>query len=185
MPLSTLLLLAVGLAMDAFAVATAAGAAIQRPTWRQYLRLSWHFGLFQALMPALGWLGGTLAQRLIAAHAPLVALLLLGGIGGHMIWESFHGDETTSCADPTTGTRLLALSVATSIDALAVGITLAALDVAILAPCLVIGGTASLFTASGLFLGAQVGCRLSLGRLAERLGGLVLVLLGLKMWWVG
>lgn len=185
MSFPTLLLLALGLAMDAFAVAAAAGAALQRPSPRQYFRLAWHFGLFQALMPAAGWLGGSLAQRFVAAHAPLVALLVLAGIGGHMIWESFHHDEDAVCADPTAGTRLIALSLATSIDALAAGVTLAVLDAAILVPCLVIGATAAALTAAGLFLGAQAGCRLPLGRLAERLGGVVLVLLGLKMWWAG
>jgi putative Mn2+ efflux pump MntP len=81
--------------------------------------------------------------------------------------------------------RLIALAIATSIDALAVGVSLALLDVPILAPCGVIGVTAALLTGVGLFLGAQVGCRVPLGAWAERFGGSVLVLLGIKIWWMG
>jgi len=178
MPLAALFLLALSLAMDAFAVALAAGAAIRHPTARQYFRLSWHFGLFQALMPAAGWLAGTLARDLVAAHTPLVAFLLLTGIGSHMLWESFHHEAEASCTDPTIGGRLIALSVATSIDALAAGGFLALIGVPLFLPCLIIGLTAAAGTALGLFLGAQVGCRLPLGRLAEALGGTVLIGLG-------
>ncbi|MBZ4684540.1 MAG: hypothetical protein JG774_285 [Desulfomicrobiaceae bacterium] len=180
-----LLFLAVSLAMDAFAVAVATGAALQHPTRGHYVRLCSAFGLFQALMPVAGWAGGSLARAFLAAYAPLLAFFLLAGIGLHMLWESRgHGTDTT-CTDPTQGMRLIALAIATSIDALAVGVSLALLDVPILVPCLVIGVTAALLTGVGLFLGAQVGCRVPLGAWAERFGGSVLVLLGIKIWWMG
>lgn len=185
MSLLALLFLAISLAMDAFAVAVAIGAAVQRPDMGHYRRLCSHFGLFQALMPALGWMGGSLARSFLTAYAPLLAFLLLTGIGLHMLWESFRRAAEDSCADPTQGMRLIALSIATSIDALAVGISLALLGIPILMPCVVIGITAAILTALGLFLGAQVGCRLPLGIWAERLGGSVLVLLGIKIWWMG
>jgi putative Mn2+ efflux pump MntP len=180
-----LLFLAASLAMDAFAVAVATGAALQHPTRGHYARLCSAFGLFQALMPVAGWAGGSLARAFLAAYAPLLAFFLLAGIGLHMLWESQGHEADTTCTDPTQGMRLIALATATSIDALAAGVSLALLGAPILAPCVVIGVTAALFTAVGIFLGAQVGCRVPLGAWAERFGGSVLVLLGIKIWWMG
>ena len=114
-----LLALAVALAMDAFAVAVAAGLAIKLLTKRHVFRLAFHFGLFQALMPTLGWTAGFALHRIIAAFDHWIAFGLLAFVGGKMIRDAFFGAEETLDAsrDPTSGWSLVVLSVATSIDA--------------------------------------------------------------------
>jgi manganese efflux pump family protein len=178
--LLTLLGIAVGLAMDAFAVAISIGLNAQDCGLRKTVRLAWHFGLFQALMPILGWLAGSFVEQWISAVDHWIAFGLLAAIGGHMIYEALHGDEEerASC-DPTRGRRLVLLSVATSIDALAVGLSLAVLGVAIWWPALVIGIVAFAFTAVGLHLGRRFGSLL--GRRMEIVGGLILIGIGVRI----
>jgi putative Mn2+ efflux pump MntP len=175
--------LAVALAMDALAVAIAAGVALRKVDWRQTFRLSWHFGLFQALMTIAGWAVGLTVYRLIAAFDHWVAFGLLVLIGGKMIVESRcrdgSGAEGKRGYEPTRGWTLVVLSVATSIDALAAGLSLSLLRVTIWLPALVIGVVAALFTAGGLHLGVLVGKRTRLGQRAELVGGVVLLLIGL------
>ncbi|RMF42991.1 MAG: manganese efflux pump, partial [Deltaproteobacteria bacterium] len=134
MDILTLLALAVALAMDAFAVALGTSLALPRLTGRHLFRLGWHFGLFQALMPIAGWLAGLTVQRWIVAIDHWIAFGLLLFIGGRMIREAIAGEEERSETDPTRGWSLVLLSVATSIDALAVGLTLAMLGVSIWFP---------------------------------------------------
>ena len=131
-PVSTLTLLgiALGLAMDAFAVAIGAGLQLCNVTKRQTFRLAWHFGLFQAFMPILGWLAGLTLVEYIAPVDHWIAFGLLAFIGGKMIYEALkHQDEEVDRCDPTKGWRLVMLSIATSIDALAVGLSMAVLGV--------------------------------------------------------
>src|SRR5450759_3236791 len=125
----TLFGIAVALAMDAFAVALATGLALSIMNGRHLFRLGFHFGLFQAMMPVIGWLAGMTIQAWIAAYAHWVAFFLLAFVGTKMIYEAFadHGEEDL-IRDPTRGWSLIILSVATSIDALAVGLTLAILN---------------------------------------------------------
>jgi len=131
----TVFLIALGLAMDAFAVALSGGFAAGRATPRKTLRLAWHFGLFQFLMPILGWAAGLTVQSLIQAFDHWVAFALLAGIGGKMVYESFKtAKEETKTSDITRGVPLILLSFATSIDALAVGLSLSLLRVRILYP---------------------------------------------------
>ena len=153
------LTLAVALAMDAFAVAVATGLNLKTVSVRQTFRLSWHFGLFQALMPILGWGGGSLVRSLIADYDHWIACGLLVFVGGHIIKEAFE-PEQRDCQrkDPTRGMTLVMLSVAVSIDALAVGLSLAMLNVTIFIPALIIGIVALLFTMLGLHLGKMI-CR--------------------------
>ena len=126
----TLLGIALGLAMDAFAVAIGAGLQLCNVTKRQTFRLAWHFGLFQAFMPILGWLAGLTLVDYIAPVDHWIAFGLLAFIGGKMIYEALkHDDEEADRCDPTKGWRLVMLSVATSIDALAVGLSMALLGV--------------------------------------------------------
>jgi len=180
MSLLTLLGIAVGLAMDAFAVAIGIGLNAQECGLRKTLRLAWHFGLFQALMPILGWLAGRTIEQWISAVDHWIAFGLLAGIGGHMIYEALHGDEEAKAAcDPTRGRRLILLSVATSIDALAVGLSLAVLGMQIWWPAVVIGVVAFAFTAVGLHLGRRFGGLL--GRRVEIVGGLILIGIGVKI----
>ena len=176
----SLIALAVALAMDAFAVALAAGAILQPLTFRPCFRLAFHFGLFQAMMPVIGWLAGLTVQSFVAAWSHWIAFLLLLYIGGRMVHEALNGAEDGERAnDPSRGLTMVALSVATSIDALAVGLTLAMLDVVIWVPSLVIGLVACGFTVIGLLLGTRAGQRW--GKRVEVAGGTILIGIGLKI----
>jgi manganese efflux pump family protein len=175
----TLIGVAVGLAMDAFAVSIGAGLTLKTVDARQTFRLAWHFGLFQALMPIIGWLAGLSVERWIAPVDHWIAFGLLAVIGGKMIYEALTDDEETRRGDPTKGWSLVLLSVATSIDALAVGLSLALLDVSIWWPAVVIGLVAGAFTTVGMQLGKRFGALL--GRRMEVVGGIVLIAIGVKI----
>ena len=175
----TLLGIALGLAMDAFAVAIGAGLQLCGATPRQTFRLAWHFGLFQAFMPIIGWLAGRTVSEYIEPVDHWIAFGLLAFIGGKMICEAFHHDEDAEVCDPTKGWRLVMLSIATSIDALAVGLSLALLDVSIWWPALVIGVVAGVLTVVGMELGKRFGALL--GRRMEIVGGIILIGIGVKI----
>jgi len=176
-----LLALAVALAMDAFAVAIVTGLTLTSMTRRHVFRLAFHFGLFQALMPVIGWLAGSSVHEYIAAFDHWIAFGLLGFVGGKMLWGGAHEDlgEGPAGSDPTSGWSLLVLSVATSIDALAVGLSLAMVGAAIVVPALVIGLVAAAFTAVGMVLGRRIGALW--GKRVEVLGGLILIGIGIKI----
>lgn len=185
MHLLTVLGIAVALAMDAFAVAIAAGVNLKQVSLRQTFRLSWHFGLFQAMMPVIGWSLGTSVHGYIETYAHWLAFGLLALVGTNMLREAVLTDEEDEEEKPrkdaTRGMSLVMLSVATSIDALAVGLSMSLLRVSIVAPAIVIGVVAGLFTIIGLHLGKRVA---RLGRVstwAEVVGGLVLWLIGLNI----
>jgi putative Mn2+ efflux pump MntP len=176
----TLLGIALGLAMDAFAVAISAGLQLCEVTPRQTFRLAWHFGLFQAFMPIIGWLAGRTLVQYIAPVDHWIAFGLLAFIGGKMVYEALQerGEDAAAC-DPTKGWRLVMLSIATSIDALAVGLSLAVLGVSIWYPALVIGVVAGALTTLGMELGKRFGALL--GRRMEIVGGLILIAIGVKI----
>jgi putative Mn2+ efflux pump MntP len=178
----TLLGIAAGLAMDAFAVAIATGIVLGTVSGRQTFRLAFHFGLFQFLMPVVGYLAGMTVERYIEGFDHWLAFALLGGIGGKMVYEGirWEEDEGNGGKDPTRGMSLVVLSVATSIDALAVGISLGVLrNGGIVYPGVVIGIVACTFTAAGLHLGKRLGA--VFGRRMEVIGGFVLVGIGVKI----
>jgi putative Mn2+ efflux pump MntP len=183
MDIATLMGTALALAMDAFAVAVASGVSLKIVSPRQTFRLAWHFGFFQALMPIIGWSGGLTVRPLIEHYDHWVAFVLLALVGGHMILEAMDKkkEEERPRNDPTRGLRLVMLSVATSIDALAVGLSLALLKISIWLPALVIGAVATIGTAAGLHLGKKAGASSRLGSYAEVTGGLVLIAIGLKV----
>ena len=166
--------------MDAFAVALGTGVILPQLTGRHLFRFGWHFGLFQAMMPIIGWVAGRSARHYIEAYDHWIAFVLLGFVGGKMLWEALHGNhEDDERGDPTRGMTMVMLSIATSIDALAVGLTLAMLGVEIWTPALVIGLTAGLLTVCGMLLGRRVSkCW---GPRVEILGGLVLIGIGVKV----
>ncbi len=177
-----ILLLAVALAMDAVAVSLARGMALRRPTWGQTFLLAGAFGLFQALMPVLGWLLSSAFAEALRTWAPWIAFGLLAAIGGKMVWEAFHDDDEGDEGAGTTGVPLLqvlTLAVATSIDAFAVGITFAVLDVDVAPAVAVIGVVTLALSLVAVRIGARVGERL--GSRAELVGGAVLVLIGLRI----
>ena len=179
MTLLEILLIAAGLAMDAFAVSLAAGAAGHAGSPRPAFRLSFHFGLFQFLMPVAGWFAGTRIVHLISAVDHWVAFGLLALVGGRMIRSGFSGEETPHRADPSRGLTLVALSLATSIDALAVGLSLAVLRINIWYPSAVIGVVTAGLAMAGIALGRRVGRRF--GNRVEILGGVILLAIGVRI----
>jgi putative Mn2+ efflux pump MntP len=177
-----LLGIAIGLAMDALAVALAAGVKIAQLTPRHVFRVGFHFGLFQFLMPVVGWLAGSRLAAPLGGYDQKIAGLLLLAVGAKMLWEACrHQSEVRP--DPTRGLTLIALSVATSLDALAVGLSMAFLKVNVLGPSLVIGLVAGTLASVGVVVGNRVGQRW--GRLAEVLGGAVLLGMALRITWGG
>ncbi len=181
MTISTMFIIAVALAIDAFAVALASGAALPTVSFRHTFRLAWHFGLFQSGMTAIGWLGGLSFRPLIENIDHWLAFGLLAFVGGRMIFEAFQSDNDKHNHDPTKGRTLIILSVATSIDALAVGLSLAMLKTEIFKPVILIGLVAIILTAIGLHLGHLLGTKSKLGEKSEIIGGLVLISIGLKI----
>jgi len=180
MDILTLFGIAIALAMDAFAVALGAGLILPQLTGRHLFRFGFHFGLFQALMPVLGWMAGTSIRTQIEAFDHWLAFGLLTLVGGKMLWEAWHGEEDKPReGDPTRGLSLVMLSIATSIDALAVGLSLAVLGVTIWTPALVIGLIAGALTVCGMLLGRRLGQ--AWGPRVEIFGGLVLILIGVKI----
>ncbi len=174
--------IAVALAMDAFAVAIASGVRLKRVSFRQFFRLAWHFGLFQALMPIIGWSAGLTVRDTIERFGHWVAFGLLVYVGVNMIREAFKlQEDARRHKDPTRGLTLVMLSVATSIDALAVGLTISLLQISIWTPALIIGAVAGVFTLLGLYLGKSVGSAERLSPIAEVIGGLVLLGIAFKI----
>ena len=171
--------IALALAMDAFAVALATGAVLNPLTRRHLFRLGFHFGLFQALMPIAGWLIGMAVQKRISAYDHWISFVLLAVVGGRMILEAFDEKKDKTVSDPTRGLTMVMLSVATSIDALAVGLSLAMLGVSVWRPAAVIGVVAGVLTVFGMLLGRRLGD--NWGKRVEVCGGLVLCIIGLKI----
>ena len=172
-----LLGIALGLAMDAFSVAIGVSIALGGTSRRQTFRMAWHFGLFQALMPVVGWLAGTTVRPLIERWDHWLAFGLLCFVGGRMIVEAIRGEGgDRPPTDPTRGLSLVVLSIATSIDALAVGLSFAALGVQVWTPACVIGITAGLMTLLGALGGRALGARFG-SRMAVA-GGIVLITIG-------
>ena len=171
---------AVGLGMDAFAVAVAASVVLGTVSPRQSFRLCFHFGLFQALMPILGWAAALSVAGAVAGWSHWVAFALLVLIGGRALVEGFRsGDGALGVGDPTRGLRMVTLSLAVSIDALAAGVSFAMLGIVVWVPAAVIGVITAAMTLGGLRLGARVGA--VLGRRAAVLGGLILVGIGVRI----
>ena len=179
MSILEILLLGIGLSMDAFAVSICKGLSAKRLQTRHYLIIGAWFGGFQALMPTIGFFLGSTFEQYITAFDHWVAFVLLAAIGANMIKESFSREESETSASFAFKTMLL-MALATSIDALAVGITFALLpDVNVpLAVCL-IGVTTFVCSAAGLKVGNLFGLRYKAK--AELAGGIILILIGLKI----
>lgn len=172
--------IAFGLSADCFAVALSASIVSSNLSRLQVLRASFSFGLFQAIMTALGWLLGRTVVDFIADYDHWVAFALLAFIGGRMIWESFHSkDNHQKNIDITKGWLLLTLSIATSIDALAVGLSFAFLQVNIAIASAIIGIIAFLITIVAFLVGNRAG--ILFGKRAEIIGGVILILIGIRI----
>ena len=175
--ISLIAALAIGLAMDAFAVAVAQGAAGYHSK-ANAIRIGAAFGLAQGIMPFFGWLLGNALLPLISAYDHWIALILLSALGGKMLWEAFQPDETSRTLE-LSGLALLIASIATSIDALAAGISLPAMGLPVLFSCLAIGVITALLSAVGVMIGGFASARI--GKHAEVAGGLVLIALGIRI----
>ena len=176
--------IAVGLSMDAFAVSVTNGAVCQKANLRFALKLALSFGFFQALMPTIGWLAGKAAENFISSVDHWVALILLCFIGTQMLVEAFKNEQDEECRMDVPLKTLMALSIATSIDALATGIILPSAVGASTIPLMlsavgIIGFITFVICIAGVYLGKKFGAMLS--KKAEILGGLVLIVIGLKI----
>jgi putative Mn2+ efflux pump MntP len=173
------LLLAVAMAMDAFTVCLVVASSGQTQGPRPAFRLSFHFGLFQFIMPVLGWLAGVESERLIQNYDHWIAFALLGFVGLRMIKSALGPEDDMQRSDPSRGWMLLILSIAVSIDALAVGFTLGLLGVSVWYPAILIGVVTGGLSLVGLRLGRGLGSRL--GKPFEVVGGLVLIGIGVRI----
>jgi putative Mn2+ efflux pump MntP len=174
-----ILLIAISMAMDAFAVCLGAGAQERTSGARPTFRLAFHFGLFQFLMPVIGWFAGTTIERYISTSDHWIAFGLLAFVGGRMVWSAYHPEEEAEKSDPSRGWTLVLLSIAVSIDALVVGLSLGIVGVTIWTPAVVIGIVTGLVSWLGLRVGNKLGEKF--GKRMEVIGGIILILLGLRI----
>lgn len=179
MDLLTVFLIAVGLGVDAFSVAIGIGAARITKSWLPVLRLAFAFGAFQFIMPIAGWFAGLSVVDIISDYDHWVAFALLAYVGGKMIKDAFEKETDDEKADQTKGLPLLLLSIATSIDALAVGLSFSLLKTTIFFPALIIGIVCFLMTVIGMFFGKALAKLF--GKKVEIAGGVVLIAIGVKI----
>ncbi len=176
----TVIVIAIGLGMDAFAVALVCGARRTCIQARPLFRLSFHFGLFQFLMPVIGWYLGTTVDQYFSKYGYLITFGLLTYIGIKMLLESLSPNSSKiELKDPTKGMMMVMLSIATSIDAFAVGLSLAFLGTTIWMPSIIIGIVALIMTAIGMIFGKALGNRF--GKKMELFGGIILIGIGIKI----
>lgn len=183
MSILELLIIAIGLSMDAFAVSIGKGLSVTKIKLSHALKVGLWFGGFQALMPLIGYLLGSTFAEIVSAYDHWVAFILLALIGGNMIKESLEKDDDCKCnkkgKDGFGFATMFTLAVATSIDALAIGVTFAFFKVAIIPAIITIGITTFLFSIAGLKIGNIFGCKYK--SQAELFGGVILILIGLKI----
>lgn len=175
-------LIGVGLSMDAFAVSVCKGLGMHRVNYRHAIVIAAFFGAFQALMPVVGWLLGSSFAASVSAFDHWIAFFLLVAVGGKMLWDAFHGDDEGDIEPDEQRLdvkELVMLAIATSIDALAVGISFSFLDINIGAAAAIIGVTTFVLSLVGVIFGNRFGMRFE--RPSQIVGGLVLVAIGLKI----
>ncbi len=178
MNFTELLLIAFGLSMDCFAVAISFGSAAKLP-WKTILRMSLIFGLFQGLMPLAGWFIGSSFKTLVESFDHWIAVAILSAIGIKMIWQSYSVETETKQVDIRKFSILISLAIATSIDALITGITFGVIQVNLLQVVLVIGIVTFFVSVTGAVMGEKI--RFLPAQWAERLGGVMLIGIGLKI----
>jgi len=176
MHLIPVILLAFSMSTDAFAAALGKGAALNRPRFSEALRVGLIFGTIEAITPVIGWALGRAASRYIETFDHWIAFGLLLGIGAKMIWDSFQRDEEDEKPERHSFMVLALTAIGTSIDALAVGVTLALIDANIMVNALAIGTATFVMTTMGVMVGRFLGARF--GKYAEGAGGVVLIVIG-------
>ncbi len=179
MPFIEILLISLSMAMDAFAVCLAAGTLEKTHGPRPAFRLSFHFGLFQFIMPVAGWLVGTTIEPIIRNYDHWIAFGLLAFVGGRMVYSALHGEDEKRVADPSRGWTLVLLSIAVSVDALAVGLSLGVLGTLVWYPAIIIGVVTSALSLVDLRIGSNLGS--GFGKPVEIIGGIVLIGIGLRI----
>lgn len=179
MNIITMLVIAFGLAMDAFAVSVASGIALKEAKVFNAMKMALFFGIFQMIMPLAGWSSGITVRRFIAGFDHFIAFGLLAFVGGRMIYESIWGIEKKERMNPFDTHVLFVLAVATSIDAFAVGLSFAFLKLSIVTPVLIIGLVTFSLSFAGVFTGNRFGHIFE--RKIEVAGGLILIAIGLKI----
>lgn len=179
MDIFSILIIALGLAMDAFAVSIASGAGLRKCELKTVLRIALFFGTFQGIMPVIGWAASQHFKGYVAGIDHWIAFALLVGVGIKMIYESqkIRADEPEICA--ISNATLFILAIATSIDALAVGLSISFIDVAIAGPALLIGGVTFILSTAGVYIGDRIGHCFE-GKI-EILGGILLIGIGAKI----
>lgn len=178
MDLISIVLIAIGVSMDAFAVAIGKGLNMKKIDYKWSLTIALFFGVFQALMPLIGWFLGGQFSNYINGYDHWIALILLAIIGGKMIYESRDKDCEMKCKQNNLK-ELVVLSIATSIDALAVGLAFAIMDIDIYLSSLVIGIITFSLSFIGVIIGNKVGCKFKSS--AEVFGGVILIFIGFKI----
>jgi len=173
-----ILLISIGLAMDAFAVSVCKGLAMKKMSWKKAIIIGLYFGIFQAVMPVIGYFLGTTFEKFITNVDHWVAFILLVGIGINMVKEAFD-KESENRNDNVDVKTMLVLSIATSIDALAIGITFACLKIHIVMPVITIGLITFIISVIGVKIGNRFGDKYE--KKAEIMGGVILILLGIKI----
>jgi len=180
MDILTVIILAIGLSMDSFAVSIGCGLAEQKISFRHAMRISFSFAFFQGILPVAGWFMGTEIKRYVEAFDHWIAFFLLLFLGGKMIAESFKKDESDKISDIYSWRHIITLSIATSIDALVVGFSYALASTRnIFGGALIIGAVTFFFAMLGIRIGKDVGS--SLGPKVELIGGFILIGIGLKI----
>jgi manganese efflux pump family protein len=174
-----ILLIALSMSMDAFAVCLGAGTQEGTTGPRPTFRLAFHFGLFQFLMPVIGWFAGTTVLRYINAYGQWVAFCLLAIVGIRMVRSGLDQNSAGPKSNPSRGWTLVLLAFATSIDALAIGFSLSLVGVTIWYPAVVIGVVTGLVSWTGILLGNRLGEKF--GKRMEIIGGIILILLGVRI----
>jgi manganese efflux pump family protein len=175
----TSVFIGIGLAMDAFTVSLGIGTGQKANYGRAKFRLIYHFGLFQAGMTMVGWYAGSTVADYIRSFDHWIAFVLLAYVGGNMIWSGLNPDVEFYTSDPSRGRTLIMLSVATSIDAMAVGLSMAMLNEPWVVPAIIIGIVTWSLCTVGLLAGRRLGEKF--GKRMEILGGLILIAIGTRI----
>jgi manganese efflux pump family protein len=178
----TILLIAIGLSIDSFAVSVSSGLNIRKFKIRKVLRISLSLALFQAIMPVLGWLVGSGIEKAIKDYDHWVAFILLTSLSIKMFYEGFKKQDEKKYFNPVKWSNLISMSVATSIDALVIGLSFGLLHSTIVYPVIIIGITTFIISFSGVYIGISFRKRYEISRI-EILGGLILLAIGIKILW--
>lgn len=180
MTIAEILLIAVGLSMDSLAVSITCGIILKRFRIKHIFRIALFMGLFQGIMPLIGYMAGISFQKYIESFDHWIAFTLLTYLGGKMLYEGiFSKDDDSKCIDPTKAATLLGLAIATSIDALAVGLSFALLHIEVIEPVIIIGFTTFILSFIGAAFSSKFGNRINLKM--EIIGGIILIGIGIKI----